>query len=62
MKYNMSILDIIIHWYLMMITVIVGGFIGGVPCMFFGLIFFFPAILGISPLFHYFGIDNHNKT
>lgn len=61
LSYNMNFFDVILRYSILMILVIIGGAIQSVPFMLLGLPFFWSAILGWCPLFHFLGINHHTR-
>ncbi|MGB1242006.1 MAG: YgaP-like transmembrane domain [Chitinophagales bacterium] len=61
MEYNMNFIDIVIHYTLMMVFVIIGGVLNSFAWMALGFAFYLVAILGWSPMFAILRI-NHCKN
>lgn len=60
MEYNMSFIDISIHYTVMMSFMIAGGFFQSYTLMTIGFVFYIAALSGWSPVFYFLGI-NHCK-
>ncbi len=58
-NHNMSMIDVILRYAMLMIIVVIGGAMGSIPIMLLGLPFFWTAILGFCPVYWALGINHH---
>ena len=61
LEHNMSMVDVVLRYAMLMIIVIIGGVLHSIPFMLIGLPFFWTAILGWCPVFWMLGINRHTK-
>lgn len=57
--HNMSMIDVVLRYAMLMIIVVVGGALGSIPIMLLGLPFFWTAILGFCPVYWALGVNHH---
>lgn len=55
---NLSLVEIVVRYILMMITMIIGGIFQSIPLMILGVAFFMMAIMGWDPVYKMFGINH----
>jgi hypothetical protein len=58
-QHNLSLVDVILRYAVLMIIVIIGGALGSIPIMLLGMPFFWTAIMGWCPVFYALGINHH---
>ncbi|MCB0514765.1 MAG: hypothetical protein R2798_13635 [Chitinophagales bacterium] len=58
MKYNLNFKDIILHYVIMIVIVMIGALTKIPAIMFFALPFFIIALTGMSPIYTLLGIDH----
>ncbi len=59
LQHNLSMVDVILRYALLMVIVIIGGALGSIPIMLLGMPFFWTAIMGWCPIFYALGINHH---
>ena len=57
--HNLSFIDVILRYAILMVIVIIGGALNSIPFMLLGMPFFWTAILAWCPVYWTLGINTH---